>query len=254
MTEPVVPVPSVFPRKRLDWLVDRIRLTGRPDLPLLTVSASEGISPRGASANDGLRAAAEDLSSYLVVRPNDIVVNPLVARDGALGRSEYEGIVSPAYFVLRARESVEARFLDYALHAAPYLAEIGRRSKWMPPNQFDISWDLFRSVWIHIPDFARQVQIADFLDADWMQGALVASLAGTPEAYSPRPGADPRSRATARLRMAGPADHTQAAAISNSPIARFGRLARNREALILERRQALITAAVTGQLDVRAEA
>lgn len=250
----MVPIESAYSRRRLDWLVERIQERGQPDLPLLTVSASEGISPRGSNANDGLRAAAEDLSAYLVVRPDDIVVNPLVARDGALGRSEYEGIVSPAYFVLRAREGVDARFLDYALHAAPYLAEIARRSKWMPPNQFDISWDLFRSIWIHIPDLARQREIADFLDADWMQGALVTSLAGTPEAYSPRPGAEPRSRATARLRMAGPEEHSQTVEMSDSPIARFGRLARSREALILERRQALITAAVTGRLSVGSEA
>lgn len=249
MSEPLVTVESSFPRRRLDWLVRRIQETGQPDLPLLTVSASEGISIRGSSANDGLRAAAEDLSSYLVVHPNDIVVNPLVARDGALGRSEYKGIVSPAYFVLRARDGVDPRFLDYALHAAPYLAEIERRSKWMPPNQFDISWDLFRSIWMYIPDYERQKSIADFLDADWMQGALATSLAGTPEAYSPRPGADPRSRATARLRMAGPEDHGQAPEPSDSPIARFGRLARRRESLILERRQTLITAAVTGQFD-----
>ena len=45
----------------------------------------------------------------------------------------------------------------------------------MPPNQFDISWDAFRSIEVPLPSIDEQRRIADFLDAETARiDALVA--------------------------------------------------------------------------------
>ena len=166
MYEPVVAVDADWPAVRLGAVLQRVVEVGQPELPLLSVSAQRGVTLRGEDWGDGLRAASEDLSGYLVVRPGDIVVNKLAARDGAFGRSDHHGLTSPAYFVLRPVGGIEPRFVDYLLHAAPYISEIRRRSKWMPPAQFDISWELLRSMMIRIPDVETQARVADFLDRE----------------------------------------------------------------------------------------
>ena len=161
-----VPVESPWPAVRLGSVLTRTVDTGQQGLPLLSVSATRGVTLRGGDWGDGLRAASNDLSGYLVARPGDVVVNKLVARDGAFGRSPHLGLVSPAYYVLRPATGTDTRFVDYLLHASPYLAEIGRRSKSMPPAQFDISWEMMRSMKVHMPGHDVQERIADYLDRE----------------------------------------------------------------------------------------
>lgn len=108
---------------------------------------------------------SEDLSSYLHVMPGDLVFNRLSTWQGAFGVSEYEGIVSPAYVVLRPNEhEQDSRFLSYLLHSSPYMAELKRLSKWQPPAQFDILWEDLRGVSIPEVPHHEQRRIADFLD------------------------------------------------------------------------------------------
>ena len=106
------------------------------------------------------------MAKYLVVRPGDVVFNKLRTWQGGLGVSRYEGLVSPAYFVCPPSRLVEPRFLHYLLRSAPYLAELTRVSKFMPPSQFDILWDDLRVMPILTPPIKTQRRIADFLDAE----------------------------------------------------------------------------------------
>ena len=48
----------------------------------------------------------------------------------------------------------------------PWVQELKRVSKWMPPNQNDIAWDDLKAVEVIVPPVLRQHEIADFLDAE----------------------------------------------------------------------------------------
>ena len=58
------------------------------------------------------------------------------------------------------------RFLHYLLRSAPYLAELTRVSKFMPPSQFDILWDDLRIVPVLIPETYIQKDIARHLGVE----------------------------------------------------------------------------------------
>lgn len=146
-------------------LVTRSKESGKPDLPPLSVFLREGVVPRS-SREDNHNRLGEDMSKYLVVRPNDVVFNKLRTWQGGFGLSHHDGVVSPAYFVCRPRPIVEPRFLHYLLHSLPYLAELTRISKFMPPSQFDILWDDLRMVPIVLPLKPVQRAIADYLDTE----------------------------------------------------------------------------------------
>ena len=146
-------------------LVPRVQETGRPDLQSLSVYLEIGVVPRADRADNHNRLG-EDLTKYQVVRPGDVVFNKLRTWQGGFGVSRYEGIVSPAYFVCRPCEDVEPRWLGYLLRSNPYLAELTRISKWMPPSQFDIAWPDLSALKIPLPERAIQRSIADYLDAE----------------------------------------------------------------------------------------
>jgi type I restriction enzyme S subunit len=135
---------------------------GGEHLPLLGVSVATGVRAR--EADDGRPAASEDLSGYKVVAPGDIIMNALGKPHGSIGRSSVRGITSPAYWVLRCREGLDSRFAHHLLRSSALLAEYNRLGKYLPPNQFDLSWDAFRSITVALPPLEEQRRIADFLD------------------------------------------------------------------------------------------
>jgi len=149
----------------LGRLADRRKDIGQATLPPLSVFLDEGVVPR-ASREDNYNRLGADLSQYLAVEPGDLVFNKLRTWQGGIGVSEYFGIVSPAYFVCRPRQDLFPRFGHYALRSSPYLQELTRVSKWMPPAQFDIAWEDLRDVVVRVPPREAQRAIADYLDAE----------------------------------------------------------------------------------------
>jgi type I restriction enzyme S subunit len=149
---------------RFDHVAQRKHGCGSEALQPLSVFLNGGVVPRSDRAEENHNRLGEDLGKYLMVIPGDIVFNKLRTWQGGFGASRFVGIVSPAYFVLRPRAGVSARFLDFLLHSKTHLAELKRRSKWMPPSQFDIPWDQLKTLPILCPPEATQVAIANFLD------------------------------------------------------------------------------------------
>ena len=122
---------------------------GGPDLPLLTVKSDSGVSRRDLAEG---RQPSEDLVGYRRVFAGDLVVNKLWARFGAYGVADLDGVISPAYWVLKADHGqVAPRYLHHLLRSSPYRAEIARVSKDMPPNGFDLPWSQFRQIVVDLP-------------------------------------------------------------------------------------------------------
>jgi type I restriction enzyme S subunit len=149
--------------RRLDRVSTRRQETGAPELQPLSVFLNAGVVPRS-EREDNYNRLGDDLSKYLVVRSGDVVFNKLRTWQGGFGLSRYVGIVSPAYFVISPSEQLVPSFLHHLLLSLPYLAELKRRSKWMPPSQFDISWDDLRTLPVLLPPELKQRAIASFLD------------------------------------------------------------------------------------------
>ena len=82
------------------------------DHELLSLYASIGVRPRKDLEARGNKASSTD--GYWVVKKGDIVVNKLLAWMGSVGSSEYDGVTSPAYDVLRKKSKlVDVRYFSY---------------------------------------------------------------------------------------------------------------------------------------------
>lgn len=160
-----VSVPAGWNWERLWAAAPRVQEVGQPDAEPLSVFLQIGVIPRS-SREDNHNQLGEDMAKYQVVQPGDLVFNKLRTWQGGLGVSAYHGIVSPAYFVCRPVHTWHARYLHYLLLSSPYLSELTRLSKFMPPSQFDIPWDMLRTLPLLRPPLNKQRRIADFLDAE----------------------------------------------------------------------------------------
>lgn len=153
---------SGTPTRKLGAMANRVQDVGHAGEEPLSVFLGRGVVRRSdAEGNHNVLGA--DLAKYQLVQPGDLVFNRLRTWQGGFGASGYRGIVSPAYIVLRPRDA-DARFLQYVLLSRPYLAELTRLSKWMPPSQFDILWADLKTIELPCPTLTEQRRIADFLD------------------------------------------------------------------------------------------
>ena len=171
-----VATPTHWEYERLDHVLARSRRVGEATFTPLSVFLTHGVVPRSDRAEENHNRLGEDLSKYLLVRPGDVVFNKLRTWQGGLGVADHHGIVSPAYFVCRPTGRAVPRFLHYLLRSKPYLDEFTRVSKWMPPSQFDITWDQLRRVPVLLPPLEDQQAIADFLDAETTQIDTLLSM------------------------------------------------------------------------------
>jgi len=151
--------------QRLDSLFTRSFEANSGELEPLSVFTDVGVVPRS-SRDHSYKALGADLDKNLRVRKGDLVFNKLRTWQGAIGLSAFDGIVSPAYFVLRPHAGIEARYYHYLLRSTPWIQELRRVSKYMPPNQNDISWDDLKRIEVPTPRLEDQRRIADFLDKE----------------------------------------------------------------------------------------
>jgi len=149
--------------RRLKRVLVRTREKSKPELELLSVSSKHGIIPRKDSQFKG-RNVSENLGNYLVVDQGDLVVNKLSITAGALGVSKFHGLVSPAYFTASISDpSFLPEYLHFLLKSDAMISEYKRLSKFMPPAQFDITWENFVSIEVAAPSKDFQNSVVGFL-------------------------------------------------------------------------------------------
>lgn len=131
------------------------------DEELLTVSHITGVTPR--SEIEVNMFLPETFEGYKKCKSGDLVINTMWAWMGALGISEYDGIVSPSYNVYRFREKDEfvPKYLDLLYRSPPYVCEIGRHSKGIWKSRLRLYPDSFFEIYSLKPPVSEQREIVD---------------------------------------------------------------------------------------------
>jgi len=160
-------IPGHWKTISISRLFSRIKRTGYTEKELLSVYRDYGVVPKS-SRDDNNNKPSEDLSPYQLVQPNDLVMNKMKAWQGSIAISEYEGIVSPAYFVYQPNNSLfelaHPKYVHYLLRNPIYVTQYLSRSKGIRVNQWDLDPDEFRNIELLLPGKVEQVKIYSFLD------------------------------------------------------------------------------------------
>ena len=160
-----------MPTVHAHWLVEKIKYhlhlktqKNMSDRQVLSLYRDYGIVPKD-SRDDNHNVTSEDTSSYRFVRVGDFVVNKMKAWQGSVAVSQYEGIVSPAYFVYEfIDESFDKKYFHYLLRNKSYTIEFMRLSGGIRVGQWDLPAEAFENTLVLIPPIEEQQQIADYLD------------------------------------------------------------------------------------------
>lgn len=132
------------------------------NLELLSVYSDIGVRPRAELEERGNKASSTD--GYWLVRKGDFVVNKLLAWMGGLGLSEYDGVTSPAYDVLRPRKEICGSYFNYLFRSPACTSELKKHSRGIMDMRLRLYFDKFGVVKVPFPSLKEQKAISNFLD------------------------------------------------------------------------------------------
>ena len=138
------------------------RLESLPNGELLSVTIGSGI--KKFSELDRHDNSNTDKSKYKRVCIGDIAYNSMRMWQGASGRSPYEGIVSPAYTVVKPIGDIDTQFFAYMFKKKEIIHLFEINSQGLTSDTWNLKYPAFSKIVVRVPrNVEEQSRIARFL-------------------------------------------------------------------------------------------
>ncbi len=129
---------------------------------LLTVSQYTGVTPR--SQKNVNMFEAETLEGYKICEIGDIAANTMWLWAGAIGVSQYRGVISPSYNIYRQTSGAYLnQYLDYLLRVTPLVQHYESLSTGIRASRLRLYPEQFLSIRFPVPPMDEQKEIVDYL-------------------------------------------------------------------------------------------
>ena len=158
-------VPQHWPVLPNRALFAEVKDCQHPDEEMLSVTITKGIIHQKALLTDISKKDSSrlDKSAYKLVQPRDIAYNKMRAWQGAIGVSDFRGIISPAYVVMRLRQERDFPRYFHHLYRTPHLAkEAERWSYGITSDMWSLRPEHFKMFYTPQPPPEEQATIASF--------------------------------------------------------------------------------------------
>ncbi len=147
--------------KKLGEVFEHRSEKGFNDFELLSVTTKNGVKKR--TELEGKDNSSSDKSNYKLVNINDIVYNSMRMWQGASGVSNYLGIVSPAYTVLKGNQKNSSVFFGYYFKTLKMIHTFQRNSQGLTSDTWNLKYPQLSTIKMFIPNLEEQQKIAEFL-------------------------------------------------------------------------------------------
>jgi type I restriction enzyme S subunit len=141
----------------------------------LSLMANVGIIPYAEKGDIGNKKP-EDVSKCKLVSRGDFVINSMNYGIGSYGLSDYDGVCSPVYIVLKPQNDiVESRFAFRIFENRAFQTFAQSFGNGILEHRCAINWDILKGIEVGVPPFDEQKDILAFLD---IEAAKIDDLVG----------------------------------------------------------------------------
>jgi type I restriction enzyme S subunit len=154
-------IPEHWDAIKMKYLFRDVSEKNRPDSELLSVTQDQGVVPRTWVENRMVMPSG-NLESFKFIQKGDFAIS-LRSFEGGLEYCHHDGIISPAYTVLKKKNGLFDGYYKYLFKSKSFISEVQtsvvgiREGKNI--NYFELSYSL-----LPIPPLQEQTAIANFLD------------------------------------------------------------------------------------------
>lgn len=156
--------PAEWNLSPLRGIVDNINEKNNPIkfTNVLSLTNKLGVVPYEEKGNLG-NISKEDISQYKIAYKDTVIINSMNLKIGSVGYSNYDGCVSPVYYVLKNNEKSDISFINY-IFQSNFQKYLGKYGKGILEIREKISmYDILHS-YIPVPSLIEQKRIASYLD------------------------------------------------------------------------------------------
>jgi type I restriction enzyme S subunit len=134
---------------------------GKPDAELLSVTQNQGVVPRSWVENRMVMPSGA-LESFKFIEKGDFAIS-LRSFEGGLEYCHHDGIISPAYTVLKAKRDIDKSYYKYLFKSQAFISELQTSVVGIREGK-NISYPELSYSFLPIPSLEEQTAIAAFLD------------------------------------------------------------------------------------------
>lgn len=157
-------IPSHWELKHLRNFLTLFSDKGHGEAQLLSVTREKGVILRDKdNKEENHNYVPDDLSGYKFLRKGDFVINKMKSWQGSYGVSDYDGIVSPAYFTCKLK-GVNPIFFSRAIRSKAYIGFFMQFSKGIRVDQWDLDPNSMKDIPFVLPPNDEQEKIITYLD------------------------------------------------------------------------------------------
>jgi len=138
--------------------------TGFPGLPILEVSLRTGVRVRDMD-NLKRKQVMSQKEKYKRAAKGDVAYNMMRMWQGAVGPAPVDGLVSPAYVVVKPYPEANSAYYSYLFRTAAYMREVNKFSRGIVADRNRLYWESFKQMPSLVPSRPEQDQIVAYLRA-----------------------------------------------------------------------------------------
>lgn len=157
-------IPEHWEVKQLRSFLTLFTEKGHGDAQLLSVTREQGVIERDKNDKDeNHNFVPDDLSGYKYIEKGDFAINKMKAWQGSYAVSNYDGIVSPAYFTCKLK-GVNKDFFSKAIRSRAYVPFFTQYSKGIRVGQWDLNPNALKSIPFFLPPADEQRAIVSYIE------------------------------------------------------------------------------------------
>lgn len=162
-------IPSHWEKSQLRKFLTLVSEKGHGDKQLLSVTREYGVIVRDVeSKEENHNFIPDDLSNYKLVKVGQLAINKMKSWQGSYAVSNYEGIVSPAYYICDLNFD-NKEFFSWAIRSKAYVPFFTQMSKGIRVDQWDLSTNALKEIPFFVPSADEQRQIVEYLSTKTSQ-------------------------------------------------------------------------------------
>ncbi|MCB0535338.1 MAG: restriction endonuclease subunit S [Saprospiraceae bacterium] len=154
-------VPEHWEYIRMKHLFRDFSEKNRPGAELLSVTQNQGVVPRTWVENRMVMPSG-NLGSFKFIAKGDFAIS-LRSFEGGLEYCYHDGIISPAYTVLKAKKKFDSQYYKYLFKSFSFISELQTSVVGIREGK-NISYNELSYSFLPVPPLSEQTRIANFLD------------------------------------------------------------------------------------------
>ena len=169
-------IPKHWEVRKLRNCLRAVSVKNKAHMKLLSITREKGVIVRDKdNTEENHNFIPDDLSGYKMIKKGQFGMNKMKAWQGSYGISNYDGIVSPAYYIFNVTNKFTSEYFHLAIRSSVYIPFFVKASDGVRIGQWDLNKTRMNEIPFFIPSNKEQIEIVMYIEE--MEAKIAKAIA-----------------------------------------------------------------------------